>query len=357
MKKRFSEEQIYKVLKESESGESTPEVCRKYGISGNTFYRWRMKYGGMELSDLKRMKTLEEENSKLKKLYAELALENEAIKMLLGKKVVSREQKQEAIVLIKPKLGERKSCRILKVSRTGFRNRLEYFDKDNDLKERIRELAYKYKRAGYRQIHNFIRKEKRVNHKRIYRLYVELGLKYRIKRKRKRLSLPTVPKLLPKAPGERWSMDFMLDSLYLGRRFRILNIIDDYGRLSIATQPEFSIPSERVIKILNEAIEVYGLPKQIVVDNGPEFTSKSFLNWALEQKIDIHFTTPGKPTENAFIESFNGKMRNECLNENWFKNIEEARCLVEVWRNFYNSVRSHSSLGGLTPEEYLRRSA
>ncbi|MFB5754236.1 integrase core domain-containing protein [Leptospira kirschneri] len=160
-----------------------------------------------------------------------------------------------------------------------------------------------------------------------------------------------------KAPRERWSMDFMSDSLYSGRRFRILNIIDDYGRLSIATQPEFSIPSERVIKILNEAIEVYGLPKQIVVDNGPEFTSKSFLNWALEQKIDIHFTTPGKPTENAFIESFNGKMRNECLNENWFKNIEEARCLVEVWRNFYNSVRPHSSLGGLTPEEYLTRSA
>nr|WP_232397964.1 integrase core domain-containing protein [Leptospira kirschneri] len=183
---------------------------------------------------------------------------------------------------------------------------------------------------------------------------MELGLKYRIKRKHKRLSLPTVPKLLPKAPGERWSME---DSLYSGRRFRILNIIDDYGRLSIATQPEFSIPSERVIKILNKAIKVYGLPKQIVVDNGPEFTSKSFLSWALEQKIDIHFTTPGKPTENAFIESFNGKMRNECLNENWFKNIEEARCLVEVWRNFYNSARPHSSLGGLTPEEYLTRSA
>ncbi|EPE84236.1 HTH-like domain protein [Leptospira noguchii str. 1993005606] len=190
--------------------------------------------------------------------------------------MVSREQKQEAIMLIKPKLGERKSCRLLKVSRTGFRNRFKFFDKDKELKERIRELAYKYKRAGYRQIHDFIRKEARVNHKRIYRLYVELGLKYRIKQRRKRLPLPTVPKLLPGAFGERWSMDFMSDSLYSGRRFRILNIIDDYGRLAIATQPEFSIPSERVVRILNEVIEVYGLPKQIVVDNGPEFTSKSF---------------------------------------------------------------------------------
>ncbi|EMP03933.1 putative insertion element IS407 [Leptospira santarosai str. HAI1380] len=271
--------------------------------------------------------------------------------------MVSREQKQEAIMLIKPKLGERKSCRILKVSRTGFRNRFKFFDKDKDLKERIRELAYKHKRAGYRQIHDFIRKEERVNHKRIYRLYVELGLKYRIKRKRKRLPFPTVPKLLPKTPGERWSMDFMSDSLYSGRRFRILNVIDDYGRLAIVTQPEFSIPSERVVRILNEAVEVYGLPKQIVVDNGHEFTSKYFLKWAQGKGIDIHFTTPGKPIENAFIESFNGKMRNECLNENWFKNIEEARRLVEDWRNFYNSERPHSSLGGLTPQEHLRRSA
>ncbi|MDI7223740.1 integrase core domain-containing protein [Leptospira santarosai] len=141
-------------------------------------------------------------------------------------------------------------------------------------------------------------------------------------------------------------MDFMSDSLYSGRRFRILNIIDDYGRLVIATQPEFSIPSERVVRILNEAVKIYGLPKQIVVGNGPEFTSKSFLKWTQEKGIDIHFTTPGKPTENAFIESFNGKMRNRCLNENWFKNIEEARRLVEDWRNFYNSERPHSSLGG-----------
>ncbi|EMM88492.1 HTH-like domain protein [Leptospira santarosai str. 2000027870] len=190
---------------------------------------------------------------------------------------VSLEQKREAILLIQPQLGERKFCRILNVSRTGFLNRFKFFDKDKDLKERIRELAYKYKRAGYRQIHNFIRKEERVNHKRIYRLYVELGLKYRIKRKRKRLPLPTVPKLLPKAFGERWSMDFMSDSLYSPITFRILNIIHDYGSLVIAAKPEFSIPSERAVRILNETIEVYGLPKQIVVDNGPEFTSKSFL--------------------------------------------------------------------------------
>ncbi|WP_420890120.1 IS3 family transposase [Leptospira mayottensis] len=357
MKKRFSEDQIHKILKESESGISTPELCRKYGISGNTFYRWRSKYGGLELNDLKRMKTLEEENSRLKKLYAELALENEAIKDVTRKKVVSREQKREALLLIKTRLGERKSCRLLQISRTGFRHRSRLQDKNMELKDRILTLAYKHKRAGYRQIHDFIRQEERVNHKRIYRLYSALGLKYRIKPKRKRVSLPAIPKIVPKKPEERWSMDFMSDSLYSGRKFRILNIIDDFGRFAVATQVEFSITSERLVRILNEVSEVRSLPKQIVVDNGPEFTSKAFLRWSFEKGVDIHFITPGKPTENAFIESFNGKMRNECLNENWFKNIEEAQRLVEDWRNFYNSERPHSSLGGLTPEEYLRRSA
>lgn len=356
MKKRFSEDQIHKILKESESGASTSDVCRKYGISGNTFYRWRSKYGGLELSDLKRMKTLEEENSKLKKLYAELALENEAIKMLLEKKWC-REQKREAVMLIKTKLGERKSCRLLQISRTVFRYRCGLQDKNKELKDRIRSLAYKHRRAGYRQIHSFIRQGEHVNHKRIYRLYSELGLKYRIKRKQKRLSLPTVPKIVPKKSEERWSMDFMSDSLYSGRKFRILNIIDDFGRFAVVTKAEFSITSERLVRILNEVSEVRSLPKQIVVDNGPEFTSKTFLRWAFEKRVDIHFITPGKPTENAFIESVNGKMRNECLNENWFKDIEEARRLIEEWRIFYNSERPHSSLGGLTPEEYLRRSA
>ncbi|MDI7166174.1 IS3 family transposase [Leptospira santarosai] len=270
---------------------------------------------------------------------------------------MSREQKQKAIEFIKPKLGERKSCRILNVSRTGFRHKSKLFEKDKDLKDRIRELAYRHKRAGYRQIHAFIRKEERVNRKRIYRLYSELGLKYRIKRKRKRISLPSVPKIVPNNSGERWSMDFMSDSLYSGRKFRILNIIDDCRRLEIATRGEFSITAEKLIRILNEVSETYNLPKQIVVDNGPEFTSKTFLRWAFEKGVDIHFITPGKPTENAFIESFNGKMRNECLNENWFKNLEEAQRLIEDWRNFYNLERPHSSLGGLTPEEYLRRTA
>lgn len=270
---------------------------------------------------------------------------------------MSREQKREAVMLIKTKLGERKSCRLLQISRTVFRYRCGLQDKNKELKDRIRSLAYKHRRAGYRQIHSFIRQGEHVNHKRIYRLYSELGLKYRIKRKRKRLSLPTVPKIVPKKSEERWSMDFMSDSLYSGRRFRILNIIDDFGRFAVVTKAEFSITSERLVRILNEVSEVRSLPKQIVVDNGPEFTSKTFLRWAFEKRVDIHFITPGKPTENAFIESFNGKMRNECLNENWFKDIEEARRLIEEWRIFYNSERPHSSLGGLTPEEYLRRSA
>uniref|UniRef100_UPI0030B86FE3 integrase core domain-containing protein n=1 Tax=Leptospira sanjuanensis TaxID=2879643 RepID=UPI0030B86FE3 len=154
-----------------------------------------------------------------------------------------------------------------------------------------------------------------------------MGLKYRIKRKRKKLSLLTIPKIVSKNPGERRSMDFMSDTLYSGRKFGILNIIDDCGRLAIAARSEFLITAGELIGILNEASESYSLLKQIFVDNVPEFTSKTFLKWASDQRIDIHFTTPEKLTEDAFIESFNGKMRNECLNENWFKNIEEASSL------------------------------
>ncbi|MDV6237901.1 integrase core domain-containing protein, partial [Leptospira ellisii] len=131
----------------------------------------------------------------------------------------------------------------------------------------------------------------------------------------------------------------------------------EYYHYTLICKSELSITSERLVRILNEVSETYELPKQIVVDNGPEFTSKTFLRWAFEKGVDIHFITPGKPTENAFIESFNGKMRNECLNENWFKNLEQAEQIIQEWRNFYNSERPHSSLGGLTPEEYLRRSA
>lgn len=206
-------------------------------------------------------------------------------------------------------------------------------------------------------IHSVIRKERKVNHKKIYRLYTKLGLKYRIKKKKKRNTGEKSPLLVPGNINERWSMDFVSDSLYDRRRFRIFNLIDDCSRESIIQHADFSITGKRLIRIFDELKTLRQLPKQIVCDNGTEFTSKAFMKWAADNNIDIHFIDKGKPMQNAFVESFNGKFRNECLNEEWFLSIQEAREKIKNWQNEYNTERPHSSLNGLSPYEFIGKLA
>lgn len=153
-------------------------------------------------------------------------------------------------------------------------------------------------------------------------------------------------------PNERWSMDFMSDTLYDATVFRLLNVIDDCTREALAMEPDFSLPGIRVIRELERLIEFRGRPGQIVVDNGPEFICKAMQSWATDHRIDLHFIEKGKPTQNAFIESFNGRVRDELLNSNWFRNIREVRRTVESWRKQYNTERPHSSLKYMTPEEF-----
>jgi len=184
-----------------------------------------------------------------------------------------------------------------------------------------------------------------------------MGLKYRIKNRKKRIHLNQIPIRLPNNSNIRWSMDFMSDSLYDGRKFRILNIIDDFSREAVQMKVGFSITGFHLVRIFEEIKSYRKLPDQIVVDNGPEFTSKIFLRWASENNVDIHFIEKGKPTQNAFVESFNGKVRTECLNEHWFRNIYEAENIIENWRTYFNTERPHSSLNGLSPLEYLEKTA
>lgn len=190
------------------------------------------------------------------------------------------------------------------------------------------------------------------NHKRVHRIYREAGLQVR-RRRRKRLSRgDRVPLPLPSGPRQRWSMDFMADTLADGRGFRLLNIVDDFTRECVAIEVDRSLPGARVVRVLERLAATSGLPQVIVSDNGPEFSGRTLDAWAYRHRIELRFIRPGKPIENAYVESFNGKCRDECLNEHWFVNLAEAQRIIEAWRIDYNTVRPHRSLGQLTPAAY-----
>jgi putative transposase len=192
-----------------------------------------------------------------------------------------------------------------------------------------------------------------VNPKRVYRLYQQEGLGVR-RRKRKRFGTAERQAVaMPTGQNQRWSMDFVSDSLSAGRKFRSLNIVDDFNRECLAAEVDTSITGARVVRVLERLREFRGLPPILVMDNGPEFTGQALDVWAYQQGVKLHFIEPGKPVQNAFIESFNGRMRDECLNEHWFVSLREARETIESWRRDYNEVRPHSSLGNRTPQEFV----
>ncbi len=252
-------------------------------------------------------------------------------------------------------LSERKACEIVSINRTVYRH--NEVDKDAELAEEIRKIATKKKRYGYRRITHELRKTRKVNHKKVYRIYSSLNLKYRIKGSKKRYCGEKKPMILPSGMDERWSMDFVSDSLYDGRKFRVFNLLDDYTRESIVQHADFSISGLRLVRIFDDLKKKRKLPKQIVCDNGTEFTSKAFIKWAHDNNVELCFIDKGKPTQNAFVESFNGKFRDECLNEEWFMNLSYARYKISEWRFEYNSERPHSSLGGISPYEFIRKTA
>ena len=222
-----------------------------------------------------------------------------------------------------------------------------------ELRQKLRELAYRRPRFGYRRLLYFIQKAgHRVNHKRLFRLYRAEGLGLPRKRPKKRLFLRQKPLTPATYPGQRWSMDFEEDRLATRRKFRALNIVDYCSRQSPGILVDTSIGGVRVTRFLDKLAETNGLPEVLVLDNGTEFTSRAFLSWAEKRRIALHFIDPGKPNQNAFIESFNGKFRDECLNVHWFESLEDARLTIEDWRVDYNEVRPHSSLGNLTPAEF-----
>lgn len=253
-------------------------------------------------------------------------------------------------------ISERRACRLASISRTSYRYQSEGVN-DAELRCRLKQLAAQYPRYGYLLLHGMLRAESLVqNKKRTYRIYTEEKLQVRTKR-RKKLQRPRVVMALPSAPNERWSMDFVSDQLTSGRRFRVLNVVDDYTREMVGQLVSVSISGQRVSRFLSSLIETRGKPRSMVCDNGTEFTSKAMFFWSKENQVALDFIQPGKPTQNAFVESLNGKFRNECLNQHWFRSIEEAEYEINKWRHHYNHVRPHSSLNYLPPVVFARQAA
>ena len=253
------------------------------------------------------------------------------------------------------RVSERRAGQVLLISNSSLR----YCSRRpaaEDLRQRLRELARERPRYGYQRLWALLRREDWiVNHKRVYRLYCEEGLKLRKRRRRARAQVERVPLLLPTKAGERYSMDFMRDTLADGRVFRTLNIVDDYTRECLAIEVDTSLPGERVVRVLERLAAMGRQPLSIVVDNGPEFASRAVDQWAARCSVNLRFIDPGKPMQNAFIESFNGKFRDECLSQHWFISLDEARSVSEEWRIDYNKRRPHRSLRHQTPAEFAAK--
>jgi putative transposase len=269
--------------------------------------------------------------------------------------MVKPRARKAAVVYAEAKypISERRACRLFRLSRTVRRYRRQRAD-DPKFIARLKELAQHKRRYGYRRLFILLKREGfKMNEKKFRRIYQEQSLSLKIRRKSKVRSLERVPMPKPENLNERWSMDFMSDQLGpTGRRFRVFTLVDDCTRECLALFADFSITGARVTRILEDLKNERGLPKAIVIDNGSEFTGKAMDAWAFQNQIRLAFIRPGKPNENAFIESFNGKFRDECLNENWFLSLEDVRRTIETWRKEYNQERPHSSLGGKTPEEF-----
>jgi len=272
------------------------------------------------------------------------------------KKNLKPEARRDAVEYLRVRFGlsQRRACSLVGLSR----NTLRYVrkpEKDGALRRRMKELALERKRFGCRRLHFLLREEGLVvNHKRTERIYGEEKLSLSLRRRKKVASLVRMSLPRAKGPNQVWAMDFAQDATSEGRRFRIFPIIDTFTRESLVICVDTSIGGSRIVSILDELGRDRGLPEMIMMDNGPEFRSNALDEWAYRRGVKLHFIRPGRPVENAYIESFIGRLRDECLNVHWFLSVQHAREVIERWRCDYNQERPHSSLGGLPPSKFAR---
>nr|WP_199930498.1 IS3 family transposase [Sedimenticola thiotaurini] len=360
-KSRCNEPQIISILKEAENGIPVAELCRKHGMSDATFYNWRSKYGGMDVSMMKRMKELEEENRRLKKIYAEERLKAEIIQEALEKKVVrpsrSREMARQAVE--QRQISIRMACRLFGISETCYRYQAKLSGENSHIADWLLRLTTTHRTWGFGFCFLYLRNVKGYgyNQKRVYRVYRELELNLRIKPKR-RLRRDRPDELaVPRQINDMWSMDFMHDKLRDGRSFRTFNVIDDYNREGLGIEVDLSLPALRVIRSLEQIIEWRGKPKAIRCDNGPEYLSGRLVEWADKQRTQLQYIQPGKPQQNAYVERFNRTVRHEWLDQHLFESIAHAQDTATKWLWSYNNERPNMALGEITPIQKLTQVA
>ena len=268
--------------------------------------------------------------------------------------VAARVRRQQVGFVRARGISMRRSCELLSVARSTVGYRSTLIEKDAPVIEHMRELSALYPRYGYRRIHVFLeRRGLSMSVDRAHRIWRQNGLQVPKKRPRRRVAASRPRPLPAAAAGQVWAYDFVFDACANGQQLKCLTVVDEFTRECLAIDVAGSIHSNRVIEVLSKLVSVHGAPRYLRSDNGPEFVSGALLRWMIKEGIDTAFIDPGKPWQNGTNESFNGRFRDECLGMEWFRSRTEARAVIETWRKHYNNVRPHSSLGGLTPSEFM----
>ena len=250
-------------------------------------------------------------------------------------------------------LGTQRACGLIGLSKSSY-----YYQShricDADLTQKLKEKASERRRWGYRRLMVLLRREGIMdNHKRVFRIYSKEGLQVRKRKRRKQRPHRGFERNQPQHRNQRWSLDFMHDTISSGRRFRLLNIVDDFTRECLWIETDTSLSGDRVTRVLSNCVDRYGKPQAILTDNGPEFTGSTMEQWTYQNDITHQFIQPGKPSQNAYVESFNGRVRDECLNDHWFLGLWDAQEKIEQWRVDYNTLRPHGSLNQLSPHQFI----
>ena len=254
------------------------------------------------------------------------------------------------------RFSERRACRLVGLSRDSYRHPPQADEATQRLAGKIVEIAHARRRFGYRRVHDLLRSDfPGVNHKRVYRLYSAAGLAVRKRKKAKRAPHERTPLQPAHQLNQVWSMDFVSDSLANGRRLKCLTVADDFSHECVDLAVDYGISGEYVTRLLDRAARFRGYPEAVRTDNGPEFTSRAFMAWAQQHGVRHVLIEPGRPMQNGYIESFNGKFRDECLNEHWFQTLAQAREAISAWRRDYNEVRPHSAIGRIPPARFAER--
>ncbi|MEH3123701.1 MAG: IS3 family transposase [Sphingomonas phyllosphaerae] len=358
-RQRFTPEQIIAKLREVDvlvgRGLTAVEACRQIGIAEQTLYRWRKEYGGLKVDQARRMKDLERENARLKKLVADLALDKAILQEASKPKFLSPSRRREAIEQVRRVLpvSERRTCRVLGQPRSTQRHPPRDDTDEQRLTADIIALATNYGRYGYRRIHALLGNAGwQVSLSVVERIWRREGLKVpkrQPKRRRLWLGDGSCIRLRPQHRGHVWSYDFVEDRTHNGRKFRMLNIIDEFSRECLAMVPLRRFRSNDVIDVLADLFIEHGPPQHIRSDSGPEFVAHAVQGWLGRLGVTTLYIEPGSPWENGYIESFNARLRDELLNGEIFYSLEEVRCVTNWWRDHYNRARPHSSLGYRPP--------